>query len=251
MCILVWIATGPLFQFSDTWQLVINTGTTIVTFLMVFLLQRSQNKESQAVQIKLNELLAAVEGASNRLLNLEDRSEEDLKELHARYSKLAEMASRPTEAHSIEEAEDENFPIERSRVNGTASTGFGTSLPEGGRGASGDDLELAQFLQATEKLRERTRWHEEQAASHLEAAAAMAEALGLPGPRTSGSAQQPVEVAKPNGTASAHGKRRGSEHQPRTKRSERMPSRETGVNHGPQAPVNLPERSPGRVRNGA
>jgi low affinity Fe/Cu permease len=76
--VVVWVVTGPLFGFSDTWQLVINTGTTIVTFLMVFLIQRTQNKDSIAVQLKLNELVAAMEGASHRLINVEDLSEEDL-----------------------------------------------------------------------------------------------------------------------------------------------------------------------------
>src|SRR5262245_26999214 len=69
--IVVWIATGPIFHFSDTWQLVINTGTTIVTFLMVFLIQRTQNKDSRAIHLKLNELVAAMQGASNRLINVE------------------------------------------------------------------------------------------------------------------------------------------------------------------------------------
>jgi low affinity Fe/Cu permease len=106
--IIVWLVTGPLFGFSDTWQLVINTGTTIVTFLMVFLIQRSQNKESQAVQLKLNEIVAAIEGASNRLINVEDMSEEDVAILHRHYRKLAQLARRDgtlTESHSIEEAE--------------------------------------------------------------------------------------------------------------------------------------------------
>src|SRR5262245_18853771 len=76
--VLIWLITGPLFDFSDTWQLVINTGTTIVTFLMVFLIQHTQNKDSQATLLKLNELIAAVEGASNRLLNIEDLSEDEL-----------------------------------------------------------------------------------------------------------------------------------------------------------------------------
>jgi low affinity Fe/Cu permease len=105
--ILVWAATGPLFRFSDTWQLVINTGTTIVTFLMVFLIQRSQNKESLAVQLKLNELVAAVNGASNRLIDVEDLTEDELNTLHKYYAQLADMAKRQsklTESHSIEEA---------------------------------------------------------------------------------------------------------------------------------------------------
>ncbi len=89
--VVVWLVTGPLFGFSDTWQLVINTGTTIVTFLMVFLIQRSQNKDSLAVQLKLNELVAAVQGASNRLIDVEDLTEEELRALHRHYAKLVAM----------------------------------------------------------------------------------------------------------------------------------------------------------------
>src|SRR5438445_8237928 len=85
--IVVWLATGPLFGFSDTWQLVINTGTTIVTFLMVFLIQRAQNKDALAIQLKLNELIAAFEGASNRLINVEDLTEDEVKTLHEHYCK--------------------------------------------------------------------------------------------------------------------------------------------------------------------
>src|SRR5438132_1295819 len=81
LAILLWIVTGPIFHFSDTWQLVINTSTTIITFIMVFLIQRSQNKESLAVQLKLNELIAAMKGASNRLIDVESMSEQDL-EIH-------------------------------------------------------------------------------------------------------------------------------------------------------------------------
>lgn len=102
-----WLISGPLFGFSDTWQLVINTGTTVVTFLMVFLLQRSQNKDSLAVQLKLNELVAAVQGASNRLIDVEDLSEEELKTLHRYYLQLVEMARKDQdigESHSVEEA---------------------------------------------------------------------------------------------------------------------------------------------------
>jgi low affinity Fe/Cu permease len=106
--IIVWAMTGPIFRYSNTWQLVINTGTTIVTFLMVFLIQRAQNKDSRAVHLKLNELIAAVDGASNRLLNAQDLTEEDLDVLRNYYLKLAEMCRRDhdlTESHSIEEAE--------------------------------------------------------------------------------------------------------------------------------------------------
>jgi low affinity Fe/Cu permease len=106
--VIAWGITGPLFRYSDTWQLVINTGTTIVTFLMVFLIQRAQNRDSLAVQLKLNELVAAIEGASNRLISVEDLSEKDLDVLHKHYRKLAEMAKHDdklTRSHSIEEAE--------------------------------------------------------------------------------------------------------------------------------------------------
>jgi len=106
--VLVWIVTGPLFGFSDTWQLVINTGTTIVTFLMVFLIQRTQNKDSRAIHLKLNELVAALTGASNRLLNIEDLSERELQTLHDHYAHLVLLAKKHrnlTESHSIEEAE--------------------------------------------------------------------------------------------------------------------------------------------------
>ncbi|HWS71955.1 MAG TPA: low affinity iron permease family protein [Thermoanaerobaculia bacterium] len=106
--IIVWIVTGPIFHFSDTWQLVINTGTTIVTFLMVFLIQRSQNKDALAVQLKLNELVAALDGASNKLISVEDLSEPELHVLAIHYQLLAEMARRETdvtESHSVEEAE--------------------------------------------------------------------------------------------------------------------------------------------------
>ncbi len=106
--IVIWGITGPLFHYSDTWQLVINTGTTIVTFLMVFLIQQAQNKDSLAIQLKLNELVAAIEGASNRLVNVEDLSEHDLRVLREYYAQLARRAKEAadlTESHSIEEAE--------------------------------------------------------------------------------------------------------------------------------------------------
>jgi low affinity Fe/Cu permease len=106
--ILVWAITGPLFHFSNTWQLVINTGTTIVTFLMVFLIQQTQNKDGLAIQLKLNELVAALEGASNRLISVEDVTGEELKVLRAHYQLLAQRAkemAEATESHSIEEAE--------------------------------------------------------------------------------------------------------------------------------------------------
>lgn len=107
LIIILWIVTGPIFDFSDTWQLVINTGTTIVTFLMVFLIQRSQNKDSRALHLKLNELVASLKGPSNRLIDVEDLTEAELETLSKYYRKLAEMAKKEKDlssSHSIEEA---------------------------------------------------------------------------------------------------------------------------------------------------
>jgi len=106
--IVVWAITGPVFGYSDTWQLVINTGTTIVTFLMVFLIQRAQNKDSLALHLKLNEIVAALEGASNRLIDVESLTEQELNVLHRHYARLAQMTKQDvtlTQSHSIEEAE--------------------------------------------------------------------------------------------------------------------------------------------------
>ncbi len=107
--ILIWLATGPLFHYSDTWQLVINTGTTIITFLMVFLIQRSQNKESLAMQIKLNELIASSHLASNRLIDIEDLTEEELIILQKYYVELVKMSKKDKtmhESHSIDDANE-------------------------------------------------------------------------------------------------------------------------------------------------
>ena len=90
--IVVWAATGPVFRFSDTWQLAINTGTTIVTFLMVFLIQNTQNRDAEALQIKLDELIRATEGAHNGLLDLEKLEEREFDQIRLTYSKLAEKA---------------------------------------------------------------------------------------------------------------------------------------------------------------
>ena len=92
LIVIVWAVTGPLFGFSDTWQLVINTGTTIITFLMVFLIQNTQNRDSQAVQVKLDELIRAFEGAHNALLDLEELDDKTLDQARQRYRKLAEKA---------------------------------------------------------------------------------------------------------------------------------------------------------------
>ena len=105
--VLVWGLLGPVFGFSNTWQLVINTSTTIVTFLMVFLIQRTQNKDSLAIHLKLSEIVSALEGASNRLIDVEALSEKDLETLHQYYgelAKLARTASDIKESHSVEEA---------------------------------------------------------------------------------------------------------------------------------------------------
>lgn len=90
--ILVWAVTGPIFGYSDTWQLIINTGTTIVTFLMVFLIQNTQNRDSEAMHVKLDELIRSIKGAHNALLDLEELEEEDLDKIRAQYTKLAEEA---------------------------------------------------------------------------------------------------------------------------------------------------------------
>jgi low affinity Fe/Cu permease len=107
--IIVWGVTGPIFHFSDTWQLVINTGTTIITFLMVFIIQQSQNKDSMAIQLKLNELIAADERASNRLIVVEDLTQEELEVLKKFYIRLSDLAKKENDlhsSHSVDEAGD-------------------------------------------------------------------------------------------------------------------------------------------------
>ncbi|MDR6524376.1 low affinity Fe/Cu permease [Variovorax paradoxus] len=106
LSVLVWAVMGPLFHFSENWQLIINTGTTIVTFLMVFLIQQSQNKDSVALHLKLNELLAANQVASNRMIGIEDLDEQDLREVAEFYARLAARARNSDvhkECHSIDE----------------------------------------------------------------------------------------------------------------------------------------------------
>ena len=107
--VLVWAISGPFFHYSENWQLVINTGTTIITFLMVFLIQKAQNKDSLAIQLKLNELVAAHEFASNRLVNVENMSEEDLKVIQKYYAGLSALAKKEEslqQSHSIDEAKN-------------------------------------------------------------------------------------------------------------------------------------------------
>ncbi|KEQ28509.1 low affinity iron permease family protein [Pedobacter antarcticus] len=105
--VIIWAVSGPIFKYSDTWQLVINTGTTIVTFMMVFLIQKSQNKESKAIQLKLNELIAASRHASNRMVDIEDLTELELDMLHKYYATLSDKAEEDDDihkSHSIDNA---------------------------------------------------------------------------------------------------------------------------------------------------
>ena len=109
--VLLWAVLGPFFGFSDTWQLVINTGTTMITFLMVFVIQQSQNKDTIALQLKLNELVAANKLASNRLIDVEDLSEEELETLKKYYIKLSDLAEKEKDifsTHSIDEAKEKH-----------------------------------------------------------------------------------------------------------------------------------------------
>lgn len=115
--IVIWLATGPVAKYSDTWQLIINTGTTIITFLMVFLIQKSQNKDSKAIHLKLNELLAAHQGASNRMVDIEDLTEEELDRLHKFYKQLSDLAEDEDDitcTHSIDAA-DENHKLKAGK----------------------------------------------------------------------------------------------------------------------------------------
>ncbi len=121
LIIVAWAVTGPIFAFSDTWQLVINTGTTIVTFLMVFLIQNTQNRDSVAMQIKLDELLRAAKGAETAMADLEDLTEEELEAFQAHYRKLAEAARSQMR-------ESEGLPFAKSR----------TAPPKGGTRPAGD-----------------------------------------------------------------------------------------------------------------
>jgi low affinity Fe/Cu permease len=117
--VIIWAVTGPIFGFSDTWQLVINTGTTIVTFLMVFIIQQSQNKDTIAIQLKLNELIACSEKASNRLIDIEDLTDEELDKIKKFYIKLADLAEKENDvssSHSLNEAENIHELKKRSKT---------------------------------------------------------------------------------------------------------------------------------------
>jgi low affinity Fe/Cu permease len=118
LLIIAWLVTGPVFGYSDTWQMVINTCTTIITFLMVFLIQRTQNKESLAINLKLNEIIASTVGASNRLVDIEELSEEELDVLHEYYSSLAEAVKRETDirqSHSIDDGKNPHLRVAKGR----------------------------------------------------------------------------------------------------------------------------------------
>jgi low affinity Fe/Cu permease len=122
--VIIWLLSGPIFAYSDTWQLVINTGTTIITFLMVFLIQKSQNKESKALQLKLNELIAANKDSSNRMVSIEDLTEVELDVLNKYYKKLAEISKKDIdihESHSIDAAtklHQEKLESKRATLSG-------------------------------------------------------------------------------------------------------------------------------------
>ena len=107
LLIIAWIVSGPMFGFSDTWQLVINTTTTIVTFLMVFLIQNTQNRDAEAMQIKLDELIRVTKGAHNALLDLEELAEDELEKMRQRYLRIAEKARKELEAGGSDVGTDE------------------------------------------------------------------------------------------------------------------------------------------------
>jgi low affinity Fe/Cu permease len=133
LIILVWAVTGPVFHFSDTWQLVINTGTTVITFLMVFLIQNTQNRDGAAMQIKLDELIRALKGAHNELVNLEDLSDQELEQVKAHYTRLAERAraklqQRPRRDEEEEDdGDDDQTETGNSRGLGKAATKASTA----------------------------------------------------------------------------------------------------------------------------
>lgn len=115
--IVVWAATGPMFHYSDTWQLIINTGTTIVTFLMVFLIQNTQNRDTAAIQLKLDELIRANQNARNKMLQLEDLTEDELRTLKASFGKLVEQA------HDVRGAAQEVLRASQTVTRAAASAG--------------------------------------------------------------------------------------------------------------------------------
>jgi low affinity Fe/Cu permease len=125
--ILIWAVTGPIFRFSDTWQLFINTGTTIITFLMVFLIQNTQNRDSAAMQIKLDELIRALKGAHNELVDLEDMGEEELEQMKAHYTRLAERARDKLRKQPTNSKDEDQAETGKSRGSGKAATKASTA----------------------------------------------------------------------------------------------------------------------------
>jgi low affinity Fe/Cu permease len=125
--ILVWAVTGPIFHFSDSWQLVINTGTTIVTFLMVFLIQNTQNRDAVAMHIKLDELIRAVKGAHNELADLEEMTEEQLEQMKVHYTRLAERARARLRNRPRDLPDDDQAETGKSRGSGKAATKASTA----------------------------------------------------------------------------------------------------------------------------
>lgn len=126
--VLIWGLCGPIFNYSDTWQLVINTSTTIITFLMVFVIQQSQNKDTVAIQLKLNELIAATQGASNRLIDIEDLTEAELETIKKFYVKLSDLAEKDGNilgTHSIDEATNKH----KAKKKSTNLNSKNTNLP--------------------------------------------------------------------------------------------------------------------------
>jgi low affinity Fe/Cu permease len=130
LTVLAWAAAGPAFHFSENWQLVINTGTTIVTFLMVFLIQQSQNKDSVAIHLKLNELLASNRNASNRMIGIEGLDEQDLREVAAFYAELSERAQSMGARKEMHSIDDQGMPA-------AASGGALTAVPRPAPGQKG------------------------------------------------------------------------------------------------------------------
>jgi low affinity Fe/Cu permease len=124
--IVVWAVTGPIFHFSDTWQLVINTGTTVVTFLMVFLIQNTQNRDGAAVQIKLDELIRALKGAHNEMVDLEEMTEEELELVKSQYTRLAAKARARLRDRPDQTGEDQ-AETGNSRGSGKAATKASTA----------------------------------------------------------------------------------------------------------------------------
>jgi low affinity Fe/Cu permease len=125
--ILIWAVTGPIFHFSDTWQLFINTGTTIITFLMVFLIQNTQNRDSAAMQIKLDELIRALAGAHNELADLEDMSDRELEKMKAHYTQLAEKARARLQRRPNDRDDDDQTETGSFRGSGKAATKASTA----------------------------------------------------------------------------------------------------------------------------